>query len=1418
MKLQKNNKTIDILLLITILFALIIFSQGELIKPISTVNLTSNENSQMLQNATSIFHQNPELNPNYQTISPKYNVKTPFTGFVENKGQNPDRKILYYFSGKTSFIGFSYSKIDFIQTTNDKNTPFSISFTNSNNVTPTGVDNLQSTTNYFIGNSQEIGLSSFSEIWYYNIYQNIDLRYYISQGGLKYEFIVNPGGNPNDIKLKIENKVHLSVSNSRVTIKSLDTSLSILSESHLDVFQNTNNIIKANFSKINNNEYSFSIGSYNLNIPLIIDPYWLEFSTLLGGSGNDGSSSVKVDNQGNIYLLGGTTSLNFITKSAFNSTNSGENDIFVMKLNPTATKIIYSTYIGGNYYDSASHFSLDKNNDVIIGGSTNSTVFPILNAYQTIPQGNFDGFITELNNTGNGLMFSSFFGGSNYDKINNIVLDNQSNIYITGNTYSINFPTLPKGNGTGSSDVFVSKLVLNTNLTLLFSNLLKGSNDDYGYGIALDSFNNIFVSGYTTSPNFNITLNAYQKTSKGNGDLFLTEFNFNGSTLIYSTYLGGLNYDIGYSLAINNKNDIILMGETTSADFPLVNPVSSSLQSGNAIFISMFNESSQKLFYSTFLTGNNSFPEDLALDSNDNIYLIGETSSSNFPIVNSFNSTFNGYIDAFAMKLSPDGRTINFSTLIGGYNSDYGYGVTTYNSSIYITGSTSSNNFIQINAIQNPSPNTWNGFLSIYNIDNQVPILTVTPSNQNFNNGTTGHTLSWTATDANPGLFFIYKNSSLVDNNNWISGTPINISIDGLNAGSYNYSILVSDKAGLTASNSVFVTVLGVISNKTNPNPSNNTNPVLNSPGDFESNALFGRFDISWVGIGTNASNYIIYENGSIKQSGVWVSGSPIILSDSWSYKAPSNYNLTILIQDKNGNSARNTVVNKVYFDQITQGIIQVAEVGIAAILVINVVATTYELVRKERDYDPESPPDVPAGVSITASPEYMFIGWIGSDTHPIIQWLLNKKIAILLIFFLSFFRIDSKIHIFFSVASETKKNFPKSDSFVYKKKIQHVKSNFRPVMTFFEERLYIAITDSKNKVSLKTLSLEKGHWKLDEESIPIIDPEDLKSTYEPTLTKSFDLTYGKYDKLFFSFYSKKTSSLVIYYKKDGLWNSYANKNITNLFNGSLSSSFVLSEQSNDLIYSWVTKSNLQTVNFNKDALAPLPLPSTLGTSQSTYVAIQDNNVKYGVFLASDNLVQLYDLDRNQNKWKLMKSFKKNTKFTPSITQFRNHMYIVWINKPSPFYFKEFFLATILNNLLRRKIIEYEPLEFEKEIPEDLYLIKSNKTEIIAESKTQIENELEQKSISKMEEIYKIDSESEIIDESATATSEPTAKPEQTTAPEQTIAEKDVTIEKIIEEGIMEEETNNDKNESDKEPSTEQKKISKQNVNTETEK
>ena len=349
-----------------------------------------------------------------------------------------------------------------------------------------GVDEMPGKSNYFIGNDPKqwrANVANYTKVRYDRMYPGVDLVYYGNQRQLEYDFVVAPGADPSRIRLKFRGAGTLRIDDKGdLVLGAGDEQVRLQKPQVYQEASGTRKIVEGSYFATAN-IVRFRVGDYDHSRALIIDPT-LDYSTTFGGSGYDQGNGIAVDSSGNAYVAGFTASSNF----------------------PTTTGAFQTAYGGGDY----------------------------------------DAFVTKLNATGTGLVYSTYFGGSGYDQGNGIAVDSAGNAYVTGFTASSNFPTttgaFQTAYGGGSSDAFVTKLNA-TGTGLVYSTYLGGSGGDAGTGIAVDSSGNAYVTGNTNSSNFPATTGAFQATFGGYNDAFVTKLNATGTGLVYSTYFGGSGYD-----------------------------------------------------------------------------------------------------------------------------------------------------------------------------------------------------------------------------------------------------------------------------------------------------------------------------------------------------------------------------------------------------------------------------------------------------------------------------------------------------------------------------------------------------------------------------------------------------------------------------------------------------------------------------------------------------------------------------------------------------------------------------------------------------------------------------------------------------------------------------------------------------------
>jgi Bacterial Ig domain/Carboxypeptidase regulatory-like domain/IPT/TIG domain/Beta-propeller repeat len=584
-----------------------------------------------------------------------------------------------------------------------------------------GLDELPGKTNYFLGNDSSkwrTEIPNYKRVRYDAVYSGIDVIYYGNQNQLEYDFVVSPYADPSSIKIRFDNHCKLRISrNGDLLISSGGIQVRQFKPT---IYQNSGagKIAVSGRYVLRNREVTFELGAYNRSKTLIIDPL-LSYSSYLWAQAYD----IALDSARNMYVVGAASGTTLPLVNPVQSTSGGSTDIYVQKFDPTGSTLLFSTYLGGSDRDDGNgsnhpSIAVDPSGNIYVRGNTSSTDFPTMNAIQATYGGGFlDAFVAKLNGAGSQLIYSTYLGGSSHEEGGGITVDQFGNAYVTGGTYSTNFPTyhplMPPSCDGNNRDVFVSVLD-STGSNFIYSTHIGGGTnqgDEAGQGIAVDAAGNAYVTGRGSSM-FPTTPGAYQTTGIGG---FIIKVNPDGSALLYSSLLSGA---IGATdIAIDGSGNAYITG-STSGDLPTVNAFQPSYAGNSDAFVARLDVTGSSLLYASYFGGSGSdFGEGIAVDSDGNAYLTGETlSGSSFPRLNPVQPTMGGgggFPDAFVAKVAASGTSLIFSTFLGGSGQDEGHGIAVdSDGNAYVTGWTNSSiDFPTVNPNKSSGPG---GFLSKY--------------------------------------------------------------------------------------------------------------------------------------------------------------------------------------------------------------------------------------------------------------------------------------------------------------------------------------------------------------------------------------------------------------------------------------------------------------------------------------------------------------------------------------------------------------------------------------------------------------------------------------------------------------------------------------------------------------------------------
>ncbi len=579
--------------------------------------------------------------------------------------------------------------------------------------------------NYFLGGDSrewKTSLPLYQSISYQSAWTGVDVRYSDTGHKLKTDFFVGPGADVSRIHVRYGSGAVVSIAPDGALRVKTDT-VELLEDAPV-VYQisldHQRTPVSGAYRLYPDGSVGFTVGAYDHARQLVIDPI-INYSSYLGGNGADSITGVAVDANGNSLVAGFTASSNLPVTNAAQSLTGGSVDAFVAKFSANGNRLIYCTYFGGSGDDRAFALAVDRSGNAYITGWTGSRNLPLLNAFQSRMGSARDAFVAKLNPAGNVLLFSTYYGGGGNDVGYGIAVDPGGNVYIVGDTASINLPLMTPFQPApgGGVDAFVAKFN-STGSALSFSTYVGGSYDEHGAAIAVDPGGSVYITGSTSSSDFPV-VNAYQAHTGGNQDAFVTKIAASGTALVFSTYLGGSGGtpglpETGSGIAVDQSGFVYVAGTTSSLNFPTTpGAFQNASQGGNVdAFATKYNPSGTALMYSTYIGGSSiDQATGIAIDFVGNAYVTGYTGSVDFPNIRAVQTTNHGGYDAFLTKLNTGGTGLAYSTYLGGAGDDAANGVAVDRfGTAFVAGQTTSIDFPIIGAAQTTNPDYYGGFVT----------------------------------------------------------------------------------------------------------------------------------------------------------------------------------------------------------------------------------------------------------------------------------------------------------------------------------------------------------------------------------------------------------------------------------------------------------------------------------------------------------------------------------------------------------------------------------------------------------------------------------------------------------------------------------------------------------------------------------
>lgn len=626
---------------------------------------------------------------------------------------------------------------------------WNLKFENANDdaeaLAPSSVRGRQS---YFIGNDPSKwapNVHESNEVFYKNIYTSIDLLYYYTQNSLKYDFILRPGADVRNIRMKYDGIRSMALDEEgRLVIETLWGEK--LYEVPPYAYQEDDgqaHAIPIEYVLLDEFTFGFEVkGEYDPDRDLVIDPFtivWGSYSGATNANYENYAFNVTADASGNSYIMGKGDNSYPVTSGTY---AGGMNDVFVSKFSSNGTSMVYSIYLGGGSMDNGTALTVNSAGEVFVTGTTYSTNFPVTaGAYQTVlTQDTVDcdpfdcfsmlcddntlcksytylesAFVTKINSAGNGLSYSTYLSGNGGDAGYGIAVNGAGEAVVTGQTSSSNFPVSAGAYRTsinGTTDIFIARMSVSGN-SVPAATYFGGSSGETAYDVVLNASGEAFITGVVYSTNFPVSSGAFRTAGGSSQDAFAARFNANYTSLTYSTFLPGSAIDEGYDIAVNGSNQAYVTGYTSSSNFPVTSGSYQTVKStGFDAFVVKLNSGGTAAMYSTFIGGTGfERAKGIVVNAAGEAYVSLQTGSTLSTSAGAPQPSPLGSTDLYVIHLNAAGNGLGCggATYVGGNDADYedpeiGY----YNPGgvpdrVVIIGTTHSTNFPTTAGVYRPT-------------------------------------------------------------------------------------------------------------------------------------------------------------------------------------------------------------------------------------------------------------------------------------------------------------------------------------------------------------------------------------------------------------------------------------------------------------------------------------------------------------------------------------------------------------------------------------------------------------------------------------------------------------------------------------------------------------------------------------------